>query len=158
MREWYVKNKVAERKKRRDRPSTQKEARAAQRRTDGAQATTKAYNVNYAASTKGRSRYLLLSAKKRALRHGLPFDITFEDIVPHLERGTCQRTGLEFDLSPAKCKGGPRPFSPSLDQVFPRKGYVRGNVEVVCWIYNICKSDFDEVDIRKFAKALAAKL
>lgn len=157
MRSWYAKNRIAERKKRRNRPSEQKEARAAQRRTDGAQAATKAYTVKYSESAEGRARYLFLGAKRRAAETNREFAICFEYVLIAVRGGRCARTGLEFDLS--KRGGGKRhPLAPSVDRIDSTKGYTPDNTEVVCWMYNVCKSDFDLHYVQLMVAALATRL
>lgn len=157
MKKWYAANKERVATQRLNWPSAQKETRAVLRRSERVQATTKAYNQSYAETTKGRALRLVLSAKKRALKGGLPFMIEVGDVLPFLEAGTCQRTGIVFDLTAAGDRGKRRPFAPSIDQVMPGAGYTKNNIEVVCWIYNVCKSDFDAADVRTFANALAAR-
>ncbi len=92
-------------------------------------------DINYRVSC------ILKEAKKRNTGD---FDLTKEDILSRIQSGFCEATGMPFDLS---VKG---PFSPSLDQVVPSKGYTKDNIRVVCLIYNLMKSNFDERDVDRF--------
>ena len=77
---------------------------------------------------------LLSAARYRAKRKGVPFNLTYRDIVipkrcPIL--GIALQRGLEGGLD----------NSPSLDRIVPRRGYVRGNVRVISNRANRIKSD-----------------
>lgn len=78
------------------------------------------------------------TAKTRAKRRGVPFNITPEDIAavwPVDDR--CPVLGLELVFS----KKGPTDASPSLDRVNPAWGYVRDNIAVVSHRANSIKRD-----------------
>lgn len=70
----------------------------------------------------------------RAERLGLPFDLTEEDIEIPLR---CPVLGLPLAIS----DGRPSANSPSLDRIYPERGYVRGNVLVVSMRANELKRD-----------------
>jgi hypothetical protein len=76
-------------------------------------------------ATKDRKRWLLWnSAKCRAKKQGVPFDIVVEDIlIPK----TCPF--LEIPLKFAKKKI--HFDSPTLDKIIPKLGYVKGNIRVI---------------------------
>lgn len=79
-------------------------------------------------------RYLIIGAKYRARRDGLPINITEEDIVlPDV----CPDTGIPL----VTAKGKVRPNSPSLDRIIPELGYVKGNVRVVSNFSNRMKQE-----------------
>lgn len=87
------------------------------------------------------AEYLLSSAKQRARRGGLPFDIDVTDVVVPEH---CPLLGLR--LVPF---GGKRvDETPSLDRIDATKGYVKGNVWVISWRANRLKSDaaFEELE------------
>lgn len=75
---------------------------------------------------------LFYGAKQRAAKSGLAFDLELSDIVIP-ER--CPWLGVEIV---AGSGGG---ASPSLDRIDNSKGYVKGNVEVICWRANNLKSN-----------------
>ncbi|MFL6601799.1 MAG: hypothetical protein ACJ8R9_10755 [Steroidobacteraceae bacterium] len=77
---------------------------------------------------------LLVQAKSRAKREGIPFDIVVEDlVVPEY----CPIVGLKM----AGSRQGD--MAPSLDRIIPKLGYVKGNVKVVSRRGNRLKSDHD---------------
>lgn len=98
----------------------------------------------YASNLKFRVGSLLKEARNR---HTL-FDLDENEIISKIEFGKCEATGIDFELKPHS------PFVPSLDQILPGKGYIRGNVRVVCLIYNRMKSDYSKEDVDKFIKHL----
>lgn len=73
-------------------------------------------------------------AKGRAIKFGLPFSLSVEDIqVPEF----CPVLGIRL----VRGKGKPHDNSPSLDRIVPNKGYVRGNVIVISRRANQIKSN-----------------
>lgn len=89
------------------------------------------------------ARSMLASARKRAKKQGLPFDITIEDIkIPPY----CPALGIP--LVPAASRGAPTPNSPSLDRIKPELGYVKGNVIVVSLRANQIKSNASLEEIK----------
>lgn len=86
----------------------------------------------YRKDIKGR---LLSSAKYRAKKQGIPFDISVDDfdipefcpIFPHI---------------PIIIGEGKHCFtSPSLDRIIPDLGYVKGNVQIISYRANRMKND-----------------
>jgi 5-methylcytosine-specific restriction endonuclease McrA len=65
--------------------------------------------------------------KSRALRKGVPFTITIEDIVEICQNKTCYY-----------CKS---PATPELDRKVPKLGYVRDNLVPSCGVCNIVKNN-----------------
>jgi hypothetical protein len=82
-------------------------------------------------------RFMLESAKHRAKRKGVPFNLTEADIeipthcpalgVPLVTRERGDSTTFDY------------PYSPSLDRIRPELGYVRGNVVVISDLANRIK-------------------
>ena len=78
--------------------------------------------------------YMLCNIKTKAKKHGIPFDLTHDDIViPE----TCPILGIPLRIS----EGSATWSSPSLDRIVPAIGYVRGNVQVISHKANTMKSD-----------------
>jgi hypothetical protein len=76
---------------------------------------------------------LLYSAKSRAKRLGLPFDLDVEDLVP--VPMTCEALGLPLNWIGPRSRRA-RDSSPSLDRKNPSLGYVRGNIKIISWRAN----------------------
>ena len=77
---------------------------------------------------------MLTSAKNRSKRDGFPCDINKEDIVIPSH---CPILG--FKLSTKMGSKGSAENSPSLDKIYPYKGYVRGNIQVISSMANAMK-------------------
>jgi hypothetical protein len=84
---------------------------------------------------RARARRLWHSAKARAAAKGLDFSIDVEFVARRLERGSCEATGLAFDLIPAG-RRATNPLTPTLDRAHPSEGYTPQNTRVVVAAYN----------------------
>lgn len=77
---------------------------------------------------------LFYAAKQRAKKYGLDFDIEESDInIPEV----CPILDIPLQKSYKKQASS----SPSLDRVDSSKGYVKGNVRVISYKANACKSN-----------------
>lgn len=78
------------------------------------------------------------SAKSRAKRLRIPFDITKEDIIiPEF----CPVFGIKLTIGVRSENGAPHPYSASLDKIIPELGYVKGNIRVISFRANELKRD-----------------
>lgn len=94
-------------------------------------------------------RELLQSARQRAKRAGLPFDLTIDDInIP----AVCPVLGTPL----VKGEGYMSGASPSLDKIVPSRGYVRGNVSVISMRANRLKSDATADELARLWAYVAA--
>lgn len=89
-------------------------------------------------------RYLVQSARNRAKKYNLPFDITHEDVViPEF----CPYLGIKLV-----------PFSewssPSLDKIIPELGYVKGNIQVISTKANTMKNNATQDELVRFAESV----
>lgn len=82
----------------------------------------------------------LLSAKKRAAKKNIEFDITLEDLVNmyNKQKGLCVITGLKMTYD---VLNGRTYTNISLDRIDSQKGYTKDNTQLVCMIVNQIKSD-----------------
>jgi hypothetical protein len=94
-----------------------------------------------------RAMCLVAAARIRARRKCVPFKLDADDIAviqDIINAGKCQISGVTLTLS------GPRAAtSPSLDRIDPTKGYVPGNVRVVCHALNAGMGDWGELELRR---------
>lgn len=102
---------------------------------------------------KGKENYSILGddyiksmwwrAKQRAEKKGVPFNIEKSDIViPEF----CPVLNVKLESGKGK---GPSDYSPSLDRIIPKLGYIKGNIQVICNLANRIKSDVDVSIIEK---------
>lgn len=91
-------------------------------------------------------RAMLRSAKQRAKRTNVPFDLQESDIeIPAF----CPV--LRTKLSRALGSKGPGENSPTLDRIIPSRGYVPGNVVVISNRANRAKNDLSADELRALA-------
>ena len=80
------------------------------------------------------AKYILYSARARAKKEGIAFNLTPEDIfVPEY----CPVLGIKLEVGSGQASGN----SPSLDKIIPSLGYVKGNVMVISNRANSIKRD-----------------
>ena len=92
-------------------------------------------------------KHLFQSAKARARRSGVEFEIIEADvIIPEF----CPVYGMRL----TKEGHARKEHSPSLDRIDPTKGYIRDNIWVISWKANRLKSNASAEDIMKLAVAL----
>jgi hypothetical protein len=94
---------------------------------------------------------LVLCAKSRSKRVGLPFDLTVYDLAPLPSK--CPVLGLWLVYNNRRVG----PDSPSLDRLVPSRGYVRGNVRVISQRANALRSNgtADELEaVARYARSL----
>lgn len=92
---------------------------------------------------------MLMAARTRAKKTGLPFDIKKEDI--HLPM-RCPVLGMRLKMNDGKCG----PNSPTLDRIVPELGYVRGNVAVISLLANTIKGNATSDQILSVANYVEA--
>jgi hypothetical protein len=92
---------------------------------------------------------LLYGAKNRALKKGMPFSITVDDL---LWPDVCPVLGVTLNYAAAGSHG--LPDSASLDRTIPSLGYVKGNVVVMSLQANRLKYNATLADLRKLTTYL----
>jgi len=98
-----------------------------------------------------RAMCLAAAARIRARKKGITFDLSSSDIgllQAAINAGKCQVSGVALSLE------GPRSAtSPSLDRIEPGKGYVAGNVRIVCHALNAGMGDWGEAELKRIVAA-----
>ncbi len=79
---------------------------------------------------------MIINARYKAKKKGVVFTLTVKDV--HLPE-ECPCCGDVLVFFPGK--SGHLPSSPSFDRLDPQKGYVPGNVNIICWACNSVKTD-----------------
>lgn len=95
----------------------------------------------------------LLGAKDRAKAHSIPLDITLDYLLDlwKEQNGLCALSGIKMTY---ELKAGRTPTNLSLDKIDREKGYVKGNVQLVCMACNQIKSDLSDKDMYYFCKKI----
>ena len=131
-----------------------KKYKKSRRRADQDRRNEQMKDPEYSAQIRARDRawrrdnpilHLLSSAKNRAKRNGLVFNIDKTDIVLP---AVCPLLGTPFVQG---TKGKYRQAY-SLDRRDTTKGYIKGNVWVISSIANTMKSDATREELRTFAR------
>lgn len=102
-----------------------------------------------------RAVHVLRSVGKRAKRSGVAFDLDADWLTERLSRGTCELTGLRFDMSIAGRKA--TAYTPSIDRCNPGAGYTKDNCRVILYALNHALSDHGLDGFLPIARALAAR-
>jgi ribosomal protein L37E len=90
-----------------------------------------------------RREQIISGARSRAKVKGIEFSITVQDLEwPEI----CPVLGIQLNYF---AKMTERPFSPSLDRLDPKQGYVKGNVFVISNRANTIKNDASVEDLQK---------
>lgn len=105
---------------------------------------------------KWRMVYMMAkTALHRAKAKKLAFDLDVSYLYALVKDDVCPKTGLKFEYEiKGKSFKERHPLSPSLDKIDPAKGYVKGNVQVVCWWYNLAKSTYTDEEVLELCKAV----
>ena len=98
--------------------------------------------------------YVTKKGKYRMYRSVSPFDITKKWIMDKLLKGSCEKSGINFDYSSPKKGSFTNPFIPSIDRIDSSKEYSKSNCQMVVWIYNRAKGDGTDGDVLYLAENL----
>ena len=91
-------------------------------------------------------------AKCRAEKNNVPFKLKLEDIVIP-ERCPVFGFPLTWGLG-----SGTKNDSPSLDRIYPEKGYTKENVWVISWRANMIKNNATPEELMRLAVAVQEKV
>lgn len=107
-----------------------------------------------------RAQRLYGNAQKRAKKMGWPApDFGSVWIEDKIRFGHCEVTGIPFDLTShtSDTNHTKNPWVPSLDRIDSAGVYAKENVQLVVYMYNVCKAEFSHIDVVKFCRAVASK-
>ena len=98
-------------------------------------------------TTANFEKRLLSAIKYKCKKNNIPFDLTEEDLkIPT----HCPVTGIELKIRSEK--GKKDYFTPSVDRIDPKGGYVKGNIRIVCLWYNTAKLMFSDAEVYELCK------
>lgn len=118
---------------------------------------SKAYDRKRYTTPKRRAEVLIRTAKQRADRQKIKFNLTNKWLEITLLKGTCQVSGLEFDLQASKGKSK-NPFAPSVDKINPKKGYTKNNCQIVLHAINQAKGEMTMKEYIEITKLIAERI
>lgn len=99
-------------------------------------------------------KYYLNKSIYRSRKKGIESDLTLEYLKELWEkqRGICPYTGIKMELPRTTSDENIKktPIKASLDQIVPSKGYIKGNVEFICYSMNTAKNDFTKEQMIDF--------
>lgn len=91
-------------------------------------------------------KYLWKQCYARALKRGLDFDLTIEDIViPN----ACPIMGVPFIMNDKK-------YTPSVDRIDSAKGYTKDNIQIICTLANSMKWNSTKEELLSFCHGVLA--
>ena len=98
-------------------------------------------------------RLRFLGARRRALNSNIEFNITFEYIKElwNEQKGICALSNVPMTYL---LKEGRTPTNISIDKIDRTKGYIKGNIQLVCMACNQIKSDLTEEEMYNFCKKI----
>lgn len=98
----------------------------------------------------------LRKIKGRARLKGFEYNLDFNYIwkVFKYQKGTCLQTNIPLEISSGHGLANRSPWGFSIDRIDNDEGYVKGNIQIVSNMYNMCKSTWKHEDIIKFCKEL----
>lgn len=98
-------------------------------------------------------RWRYLSARDRAKRHNLDFNLTFEYIKElwNKQEGKCALSGIQMTF---QLQEGRTPTNVSIDKIDRTKGYTTDNIQLVCMACNQMKSDLSEGELYYFCQQI----
>lgn len=102
------------------------------------------------------ARAALRSARKKAKQKGIEFSLSINDLLPLPQ--VCPLLNTRLNYAKGKGKGGSKADSPSLDRIYNTRGYVPGNVWIVCYRANTIKNDATLQELQAITSALALAL
>ena len=105
-------------------------------------------------------RYHLNNAKRHTDNKDLiDLDLEYLKTLWDNQQGKCAVTGIELKIKhihTKKQRTDKSPYQASLDRIDNSKGYVKGNVRFVCYMFNIARNDFTDTDVIEFCKKVAS--
>ena len=106
-------------------------------------------------------KYHANKARSRSKIKGYQTDLTTEYLkeVWDTQNGVCPYTGIKMEISRTSQDEDIKktPIKASLDRIDPNIGYIKGNVEFVCYCVNVMKNDFTKNQMVDFINQIKNK-
>ena len=106
-------------------------------------------------------KYSLNKARSRSKSRNETTDLTLEYLkeIWENQKGLCSYTNIKMEM-PRSSQDEDIKKSPtklSLDRIDPSIGYIKGNVEFVCYCVNVMKNDFTKNQMVDFINQIKTK-
>lgn len=102
----------------------------------------------------GKANILINNARTRSVKKNIVVEITQAWVEKHLKRGTCEITGMPFNLAPPPKGVTRRPDAPSLDRISKHKNYTEDNTRVILWAVNCALAEYGTDGMLPILKAM----
>ena len=100
---------------------------------------------------KNREKHIFSQVKNRAKRKQIPFNLKVSDIIiPEY----CPILGVKLDTNMSMNYK----YSPSLDKINPKVGYIKGNVMIISMKANLMKNDATKEELLNFSNYFIKQL
>lgn len=97
------------------------------------------------------SRFLFYAAKRRAKLKNIPFDISKEYVASLFPKDNkCPLLKIDLIVNSNKMEDN----SPSLDRLYPNKGYIRDNIIIISYKANRIKNDATLEELKELTLSL----
>lgn len=107
-------------------------------------------------------RYHLNNAKRHSNNKNIiDLDLEYLKFLWENQNGKCAVTGIDLEIKhihTKKQRTNKSPYQASLDRIDNSKGYIKGNVRFVCYMFNIARNNFSDHDVLEFCKKVMEKM
>ena len=107
---------------------------------------------------RNRVRFMIVRAVNRSAKSGVECDKQYLLTLVGLRPTHCPCCGREFIYGGSGVVGVQHPATPSMDRIDSSKGYVEGNVAIICFRCNILKKDGSLSEFEAIAKYMRDRL
>lgn len=106
-------------------------------------------------------KYHANKARSRSKNRGeeTDLDVKYLKEIWENQNGICPYTGIKMEISRTSQDEDIKktPTKASLDRINPNEGYIKGNVEFVCYCINVAKNDFTKKEVLDFINKIKIK-
>jgi hypothetical protein len=114
----------------------------------------KGYRIKGKQTVNGRAVVLINNARTRSVKKNINMEVTQAWVEEHLTRGTCEITGMPFNLAPPPSGVTRRWDAPSLDRISKHKHYTEDNTRVILWAVNCALAEYGTETMLPVLKAM----
>tara|TARA_Y100001980_G_C14516232_1_gene291543 strand:+ start:38 stop:1360 length:1323 start_codon:yes stop_codon:yes gene_type:complete len=113
---------------------------------------------------KSQASLRITQLKSKCKRKGIKFDLDKEWLLEKYEKGKCEKTGIKFVTSVldeqiihGSSKRYINIYTPAIDRINPKEGYVKKNCRLVITLFNTFKGPWKDEDVKIWAKGYLGK-